>query len=139
MAWHGQLPAPILSELRSKGKAFDRLAEERRSVPMEREATTSIQRDQAKLVLALPNSERAFSVVCDASDFAIGSALMQEDDQGHDRVIAYESRQLKAAERNYPVYEKELLSVKYALEKFRVHLWINDPLSSTRIMPRFVL
>ena len=73
-------------------------------------------------ILALPNSERAFSVVCDASDFAIGSALMQEDDQGHDRVIAYESRQLKAAERNYPVYEKELLSVKYALEKFRVHL-----------------
>jgi len=73
-------------------------------------------------VLALPDPDRPFSVVCDASDFAIGCALLQADDEGRERVIAFESRQLKAAEKNYPVHDKELLAMKYALVKFRVHL-----------------
>ncbi|POM60823.1 Pol protein [Phytophthora palmivora] len=45
-----------------------------------------------------------------------------KDDEGHERVISFQSRQLKAAERNYPVHDKELLAMKYALVKFRVHL-----------------
>ena len=73
-------------------------------------------------ILALPDPDRPFSVVCDASDFAIGCALLQPDVEGHERVIAFESRQLKAAEKNYPVHDKELLAMKYALVKFRVHL-----------------
>ncbi|KAG3146244.1 hypothetical protein PC128_g24046 [Phytophthora cactorum] len=35
--------------------------------------------------------------------------------------------QLKAAERNYPVHDKELLAMKYALVKFRVHLLGSRP------------
>ena len=73
-------------------------------------------------ILALPDPDRPFSVVYDASDFAIGSALLQTDVDGRERVIAFESRQLKAAEKNYPVHDKELLAMKYALVKFRVHL-----------------
>ena len=78
-------------------------------------------------ILALPDPDRSFSVVCDASDFAIGSALLQTDADGRERVIAYESRQLKAAEKNYPVHDKELLAMKYALVKFRVHLLGSKP------------
>ncbi|POM74468.1 Pol protein [Phytophthora palmivora] len=44
------------------------------------------------------------------------------DDGGRERVISFQSRQLKAAERNYPVHDKELLAMKYALVKFRVYL-----------------
>ncbi|POM69903.1 LOW QUALITY PROTEIN: Reverse transcriptase [Phytophthora palmivora] len=66
-------------------------------------------------VLALPDGNMPFSVVCDASDYAIGCALLQRDDEGHERVISFQSRQLKAAERNYPVHDKELLAMKYAL------------------------
>ncbi|POM60516.1 Pol protein, partial [Phytophthora palmivora] len=73
-------------------------------------------------ILALPDPDRPFSVVCDASDFAIGCALLQADANGCERVIAFESRQLKAAEKNYPVHDKVLLAMKYALVKFRVHL-----------------
>ncbi|KAE9036442.1 hypothetical protein PR001_g8824 [Phytophthora rubi] len=69
-------------------------------------------------VLALPDETRSFSVVCDASDYAIGCALLQADDEGRERVISFQSRQLKAAERNYPVHDKELLAMKYALVKF---------------------
>ncbi|GMF46739.1 unnamed protein product [Phytophthora fragariaefolia] len=73
-------------------------------------------------ILVLPDPDRPFSVVCDASDFAIGCALLQADTEGRERVIAFESRQLKAAEKNYPVHDKELFAMKYALVKFRVHL-----------------
>ncbi|KAF1322236.1 reverse transcriptase, partial [Globisporangium splendens] len=73
-------------------------------------------------VLAIADHERPFYVVCDASDFAIGCALMQCDDADRERVICYQSRQLKPAERNCPVHDKELLAMKYALTKFRVYL-----------------
>ncbi|KAF1331689.1 Pol protein, partial [Globisporangium splendens] len=73
-------------------------------------------------VLALPNHDKPFHVVCDASDYAIGCALMQHDDEGHERVVSYQSRQLRPAERNCPVHDKELLAMKYSLVKFRVYL-----------------
>ena len=78
-------------------------------------------------VLILPDHEKPFYVVCDASDFAIGSALMQLDSEGRERVVAYQSRQLRSAERNYPVHDKELLAMKFALEKFRVYLLSSKP------------
>jgi hypothetical protein len=78
-------------------------------------------------ILALPDPDRPFSVVCDASDFAIACALLQADAEGRERVIAFESRQFKAAEKNYPVHDKELFAMKYALVKFRVHLLGSKP------------
>uniref|UniRef100_H3GV16 Reverse transcriptase domain-containing protein n=1 Tax=Phytophthora ramorum TaxID=164328 RepID=H3GV16_PHYRM len=62
-------------------------------------------------ILAVADQDRPFHVVCDASDFAIGCALMQLDHEGRDRVVYYQSRQLKPAERNYPVHDKELLAM----------------------------
>ncbi|GMF28100.1 unnamed protein product [Phytophthora fragariaefolia] len=73
-------------------------------------------------VLMLPDTSRPFHVVCDASDFAIGCALMQFDAEGRERVMSYQSRQMKPAEKNYPVHDKELLAMSYALIKFRVYL-----------------
>ncbi|KAG3204054.1 hypothetical protein PC129_g22644 [Phytophthora cactorum] len=78
-------------------------------------------------ILAVADQDRPFHVVCDASDFAIGCALMQHDHEGRDRVVYYQSRQLKPAERNYPVHDKELLAMKYALAKFRVYLLGSGP------------
>ena len=45
-------------------------------------------------VLAIANQDRPFHVVCDASDFAIGCAMMQLDTDGVERVVCYQSRQL---------------------------------------------
>ncbi|OWY98873.1 reverse transcriptase [Phytophthora megakarya] len=73
-------------------------------------------------VLMLVGHTKPFHVVCDASDFAIDCALMQFDDEGRERVVSYQSRQLKPAERSYPVHEKDLLAMRYALIKFRVYL-----------------
>ncbi|KAG2830120.1 hypothetical protein PC113_g8054 [Phytophthora cactorum] len=38
-------------------------------------------------ILAVADQDRPFHVVCDASDFAIGCALMQHDHEGRDRVV----------------------------------------------------
>ncbi|OWZ10199.1 reverse transcriptase [Phytophthora megakarya] len=78
-------------------------------------------------ILAVADQDRPFYVVCDASDFAIGCALMQLNHEGRDRDVYYQSRQLKPAERNYSVHDKELLAMKYALAKFRVYLLGNTP------------
>ncbi|GMF27159.1 unnamed protein product [Phytophthora fragariaefolia] len=45
---------------------------------------------QSALILALPNEDRPFSVVCDASDFAIGCALLQVDAEGRERVVSFQ-------------------------------------------------
>ncbi|GMF37553.1 unnamed protein product [Phytophthora fragariaefolia] len=72
-------------------------------------------------VLMLPDTS-PFQVVCDASDFAIGFALMQFDDEGRERVVSYQARQMEPAERICPVHDKELLAMRYGLIKFRVYL-----------------
>ncbi|KAG3221135.1 hypothetical protein PC129_g8130 [Phytophthora cactorum] len=79
------------------------------------------------LILAVADQDRPFRVVCDAPDVVIRCALMQHDHEGRDRVVYYQLRQLKPAERNYPVYDKELLAMKYALAKFRVYLLGSGP------------
>lgn len=67
------------------------------------------------LVIFAPN--KPVTVHTDASDFAIGAVLMQDD-----RAVAYESRKLSPAERNYAVHEKEELAIVFALAKWRVYL-----------------
>ncbi|KAG3200061.1 hypothetical protein PC129_g23932 [Phytophthora cactorum] len=78
-------------------------------------------------ILAVADQDRPFHVVCDASNFAIGCTLVQHDHEGRDRVVYYQSLQLKPAARNYPVHDKELLAMKYALAKFRVYLLGSGP------------
>ena len=78
-------------------------------------------------ILTIADQDRPFHVVCDASDFAIGCALMQFDTYGAERVICYQYRHLKAAERNYPMHDKERLAIKYALIKFRVYILVDKP------------
>ncbi|POM74036.1 Pol Polyprotein [Phytophthora palmivora] len=60
-------------------------------------------------VLALSDDNKSFSDVCDASDYAIGCSLLQKDDEGRERVISFQSRQFKTAERNYPVMTRSYL------------------------------
>lgn len=94
----------------------------------EQRAFDSIKRSLIEApVLAIADQDKPFFVVCDASDNAIGCALMQRDSDDRERVISYESRQLKSAERNYPVHDKELLAMKYALAKYRVYLLGDRP------------
>ena len=71
--------------------------------------------------LAMPDPAREFIVHTDASGHATGAVLMQQFDEGL-RPIAFLSKKMKPAERNYPVYEQELLAILNALRAWRHYL-----------------
>ncbi|CAI7876215.1 unnamed protein product [Closterium sp. NIES-53] len=72
-------------------------------------------------VLCIADPSRPFKVVTDASDFAIGAVLLQDFGNGL-QPIAYESRKLQAAERNYPIHDKEMLAIIHAFKLWRCYL-----------------
>ncbi len=65
------------------------------------EAFQRVKKSQVEApILALPDYDRPFFVVCDASNYAIGAALLQTDDKGLYRAISYQSRRLQGSEKN---------------------------------------
>ena len=69
----------------------------------------------------MPDPAREFIVHTDPSGHATGAVLMQEFEEGA-RPIAFMSKKMKPAERNYPVYEQELLAILNALRAWRHYL-----------------
>jgi hypothetical protein len=84
--------------------------------------------DALKLALSSAPVLRTFDptrravLTTDASNIAVAAILTQPDDDGHQHPVAYESRKLTAAERNYPAHVLELLAVVQALRTFRHYL-----------------
>lgn len=71
-------------------------------------------------ILRYPDPARPFVVETDASDVAIGAVLLQAaEDGGVLFPCAYLSRKLTPSERNYTIWEKELLAIKAAFEDWR--------------------
>ena len=68
-------------------------------------------------LLAHPNYKKHFDVHTDASQYQIGGVISQEG-----RPIAYFSRKLNSAQRNYTVTAKELLSIVETLKAFKTIL-----------------
>ena len=73
-------------------------------------------------LLAYPKIEARFVLDTDASDVAIGAVLSQQID-GMEPVIAYGSKCLSKAERRYCVTRKELLAIVYFVKHFRHYLY----------------
>lgn len=69
-------------------------------------------------VLQYPDFSKPFKLTTDASNIAIGSVLTQND-----HPIAYYSRTLNTAEKNYSTIEKELLSIVDSTKHFRPYLY----------------
>jgi len=75
------------------------------------------------LVLRIPNDEDPFKLSTDASDFATEAILLQKDMQTNLwHPVAFFSKSLDVHERNYEIYDKELLAVIWGLEEYRYHL-----------------
>ena len=84
-------------------KAFDELRRRLTSTP----------------ILAYPDFNRHFILDTDVSDTRIGAVLSQVDDDGRERVIAYGSRLLSKAERQYCVTRRELLALVTFTKHYR--------------------
>ena len=73
-------------------------------------------------VLLLPDKTKPFTVESDASKFATGAVLRQADANGDMHPCAYLSKSFDAAQRNYEIYDRELLGIVRALEEWRHYL-----------------
>ena len=69
-------------------------------------------------VVQPPDWARPFHVFVDASDIAIGSALMQLKTPNWYQPVYYSSRKLSTAKRNYSTTEREALGMIYNINKF---------------------
>jgi hypothetical protein len=73
-------------------------------------------------ILGYPNPKLQYILDTDASAAGVGAVLSQVQD-GAERVIAYYSKTLSPAERNYCVTRRELLAVILAVKHFRPYLY----------------
>ena len=76
-------------------------------------------------LLQYPDFSRPFILTTDASNDAIGAVLSQGS-IGTDPPIAYASRTLNNAERNYPTVEKELLATVWGCKYFRQYCTVGN-------------
>jgi len=73
-------------------------------------------------VLAAADPYKDYYLNTDANDVCIAAALQQEDKDGVMHPIAYASKLMNAAQRNYSVSEKECLALVWALEHFNTYV-----------------
>jgi len=73
-------------------------------------------------ILIAPDWSKPFRGHVDASQTAVGGTLTQLDESGRDRVIAFFSKKLCDAEKNYTANDRELLGLVKFLERFRCYL-----------------
>ena len=105
--------AKLLYEMTRKGKKWEwREKQQRAFKKLKRRFTT-------ELVLVTPNLDKEMRVEAKASDFAIGGMLSIKCEDERWRPVAYISKLLNEAERNYEIYDKEMLVIIRCLEAWR--------------------
>ena len=70
-------------------------------------------------ILATPDYDKPFLLLTDASYYFLGAALVQIDDDGQARPIAYASTSLQAAEKRYGITDLEGLAVVWSTRLWR--------------------
>lgn len=84
--------------------------------------------DQVKAILACapvlkaPDFERPFALAVDACDVGVGAVLLQVDEAGVERPVAYYSKKLNRHQRAYSTVEKEALALVLAVKHFEVYV-----------------
>ena len=77
-------------------------------------------------VLLLPDYGKPFTLYTDASDYATSAILEQDDALRRSHPIAFYSKSLQPAERNYKIHDKELLAIVHGLHHFQHYLQGNE-------------
>ena len=72
-----------------------------------------------ELMLAVLDLDKKMRMEVDASDYATGGVLSMEGEDGRWWLVAYLLKLLNETEKNYEIYDKEMLAVIRGLENWR--------------------
>ena len=70
-------------------------------------------------ILTLWDPDKPTWMEVDASGYATGGALLQKQEDGQWHPVAFRSASMQAAERNYEIYDREMLAVIEGLKDWR--------------------
>jgi len=105
--------ARLLHDLVKKDKKWEWTEKEEKAFKELKERFTK------EPVLAAPDIDKKMRMEVDASDYAIGGVLSMECEDGLWRPVAFLSKSLNETERNYKIYNKEMLAIIRGLEVWR--------------------
>jgi hypothetical protein len=105
------ISAAMMDTVKKRHKNFRWTAEAERSFNLLKRKITE------QPVLVLPDFQKTFQVKCDASGYAVGGVLSQDD-----RPVAYYSEKLDDTKLKYSTYDKEFYAIIQALKKWRHYL-----------------
>ena len=67
-------------------------------------------------MLAVSNLDKKMRIEVDVSDYATGGVLLMEGKDGVWKLVVFLSKSLNKMERNYEIYDKEMLAIIRGLE-----------------------
>jgi hypothetical protein len=70
----------------------------------------------------MPDHLKPFQIEPDTSEYATGAVLTQLDSNGDRHPVAFILKTLSETERNYEIYDQELLGIVQALEEWRHYI-----------------
>ena len=73
-------------------------------------------------ILTYPDFNKPFIIYTDASSTGLGTVLSQLDDNGKEKVIAYASKSMNSAKRNYGITDQECLAIVWVVQHFQHYL-----------------
>ena len=76
----------------------------------------------SKPILQIPDSDKPFTLETDASKYALGAVLMQEDSNGDLKPCGFILQRFNQAEQNYQIYDRELIAIIRALKAWKYYL-----------------
>ena len=114
--WHFSDLAKPLNDLLKKDRKFDWTEDCQKAFNDLKKRFTE------EPVLMMPDHSKPFQIESDASKYATGAVLTQLDSNGDRHPVAFISKTLSPTERNYEIYDRELLAIIRALEEWRHYI-----------------